>query len=459
MSSADRSKDADLDHFLKRFRLSQPNETDAIAKFASATEAGDEAIHFSSALEERLSRWEEHPISITFDPTGRCNVVCEMCDFHRVRSERGWTLRAMPQLEPDVLAQRLKAQTPLRQIVFSGGGAEFFTHPRWPELMEIAQAHTSDTLVITNGTTLIEKTRIRLVELGVRVIRVSLHGATADTATRIMRGSRFEDVKANLEALVALREARGSSFPRLQISFVGMKKNIDEFPDFVELAADLGADVVTLSSLIERAADEMEHTRGQSLADDPKRLRSIWTAARKRASARGISLQANEPYRNLVDGGSDLDDEPHAPTQPGQTKLCLFPFEKPFVGINGSVGLCCSSTGRNVEMGNADVAGFASVWSGANYVGLRRTLLRGEGLPDFCARCPRIPNVAPSTLQVHVALLLARSTGRLRDAFGALSVARQYPHYRREMQAVGVPRIALRSLVKSVLQKLFGARR
>ncbi len=454
MSAPDRP-DPELEDFLERFRLSPRATADAIT---AASDADGADIEFASAVEERLSLWTDHPVSITFDPTGRCNVVCEMCDFHRVRSDQGWSVRAMPQLEPEVLERRLAGSTKVRQVIFSGGGAEFFTHPRWPELAKIARAHTSDILVITNGTPLVEKTRERLLESGIRVIRVSLHGATAETAEGIMRGARFEDVKANLAAVVALREARGASVPRLQISFVGMKKNIDEFPDFVDLAADLGADSVTLSSLIEREAAGMEHTVGQSLVHDAPRLREIWQQARTRAVVRGIDLQANEPYRNLVDGGCDLDDEPHAPTAKGQTKLCLFPFEKPFVGINGSVGLCCSSTGRNVEMGNADVAGFDAVWGGSNYVGLRRALLRGEALPDFCRLCPRVPNVTPGTMQMHAALLLARTTGRPRDLLGALAIVRHYPTYRRETTALGVPRVALRSLVKAAARWVLGGR-
>lgn len=446
--------DAELRDFLDRFRLAPKAVTEA---GSDALVDPEIALRGAGPVERRLAEWREHPVSITFDPTGRCNVVCEMCDFHRVRSEAGWSLRAMPQLEPETLRERLAGRTPLRQVIFSGGGAEFFTHPRWAELSEIAREHTEDILVITNGTTLVEKTRERIVELGIRVIRVSFHGATAETAMEIMRGSRFEDVKRNLAALVALREERGARWPRLQISFVGMRKNIDEFPAFVDLAADLGADGVTLSSLIEREADGMEHTRGQSLVHEPARLRDVFERARGRARARGIDLQANEPYRNLVEGGSALDDEPHGPTPAGQTKLCLFPFEKPFVGINGSVGLCCSSTGRNVEMGNADLAGFEAVWTGANYTGLRRALLRGEGLPDFCQQCPRVPNVAPETMQVHAALLLARSTGRLRDLLGALTLVRAYPAYRRETTAVGIPRIALKSIAKAFVRRALGA--
>ena len=457
--STDRSDTSGLDDFLARFRLAEPTAADARAEGVPAADGAAEALDFDGPVEERLARWSDHPISITFDPTGRCNVVCEMCDFHRVRSEAGWSLRTMPRLEPEVLRERLDGPTPIRQVIFSGGGAEFFTHPRWPDLAAIARAHTDDILVITNGTTLVGKTRERLLESGIRVIRVSLHGATAGTAMEIMRGSHFEDVKTNLAAVVALRDARGAHEPRLQLSFVGMRKNIDEFPDFVDLAADLGADSVTLSSLIEREASGMEHTRGQSLVHDEAKLREIWRAARQRASTRGIELQANEPYRNLVEGGSARDDEPHGAVPAGQTKLCMFPFEKPFVGINGSVGLCCSSTGRNVEMGNADVAGFDAVWSGTNYVGLRRALLRGEALPDFCRRCPRVPNVAPGTMQLHAALVLARTTGRLGDILGALSLARHYPAYRHETHRLGVPRVALRSLVKAFFSRRQGSGR
>ncbi|MCH7598247.1 MAG: radical SAM protein, partial [Myxococcales bacterium] len=393
------------------------------------------------------------------------NVVCEMCDFHRVRRDKGWKVRQMPELDPEVLRARLREEVPMRQVMFSGGGAEFFVHKRWPEIVEAARSRAREIAVITNGTAITEKVRERIVDLQMEVIRVSLHGATAKTAMEIMRGSQFEAVKENLSKLVRLRDERGVRYPRLHISFVGMKKNIAEFPDFVELAADLGADSVTLSSLMERPADGMEHTQGQSLVHDPDRLREIWRSASANASKRGISLLVNEPYRNLVEHvaegvavshDDDFDDEPHSPVSRGETKLCLFPFEKPFVGLNGSVGLCCSTTGRDVEMGNADVSSFGAVWHGESYTALRRSLLTGENLPGFCAQCPRAPNVKPKTMELHAALLHARTTGRFTGIAIALRNLAHYRRYRRELAQLHMPHIRVMSIAKSVVRRLLG---
>lgn len=458
-------RDPELQTFLERFRLASPTRIDDLAERTAVSIGEPRARKSAKGGIDALAAWDDFPISITFDPTGRCNVVCEMCDFHRVRSDKGWKLRQMPELDPEVLRARLREQVPMRQVMFSGGGAEFFVHKRWPELVEAARGGAREIAVITNGTAITEKVRERIVDLQMEVIRVSLHGATAETAMDIMRGSQFEAVKENLAGLVRLRDERGARYPRLHISFVGMKKNIGEFPDFVELAADLGADSVTLSSLMERTAVGMEHTLGQSLVHDPDRLRELWRAASVNAKKRGISLLVNEPYRNLVEGvvvgvvvGDDdyCDEEPHSPVSPGGTKLCLFPFEKPFVGLNGSVGLCCSTTGRDVEMGNADIASFGAVWHGDSYTALRRSLLTGENLPDFCAQCPRAPNVEPKTMEIHAALLHARATGRVTGIAIALRSIAHYRRYLGELAPLNIAPIRFRSIAKSVVRRLLG---
>ncbi|MBW2273060.1 MAG: radical SAM protein [Deltaproteobacteria bacterium] len=453
-------QDAELRDFLKRFRLDQPTRVHEIAE-RSAQAAAEAAPERGPARSrggiQPLVDWHDYPPNITFDPTGRCNVVCEMCDFHRVRSDKGWKLRQMPELSPEVLRARLAEKIPMRTVTFSGGGAEFFLNKRWPELIDAARSQTRDIVVLTNGTTLNEKTRHQIVEKQIESIRVSFHGARAETAMEIMRGSRFEDVKRNLAELVRLREARALPYPRLHISFVGMRKNIDEFPDFVALAAELGADSVTLSSMMERDAEGMEHTRGQSLVGDPERLRRNWRAGSQIARERGVRLLSNDPYQNLLEGKEQSagmeDDEPHAPVTPGKTKLCLFPFDKPFVGLNGSVGLCCSSTGRNVEMGNADLASFRAVWHGENYSSLRRSLITGEHLPDFCAQCPRAPNVHPKTMEIHAALLHARTTGRAAGLWIALRNARHRRRYVAELAALNIPRVGIRSVARAVLMR------
>jgi len=464
----DESSDTELRDFLHRFRLAGPTNIEELAERALDTAAHEEPSSEASVargVSRALIEWRGFPPNVTFDPTGRCNVVCEMCDFHRVRSERGWKLREMPELLPEVLRARLDEGFPVRDVTFSGGGAEFFVNKRWPELIEATKPHCREILIISNGTTLSEKVREQIVDQQIHSIRVSLHGATAETAMEIMKGSRFEDVKQNLRELVRLRDQRGLEFPRLHISFVGMRKNIHELPAFVRMVAQLGADSVMLSSMMERDAEGMEHTLGQSLTGDPATLRRVWQEARGVAESVGIELLINDPYRNLLCEeadtlgnarpavGADSDDEPHSPVGPGQTKLCLFPFDKPFVGLNGSVGLCCSSTGRDVEMGNADQSSLAGVWFGPNYRALRESILSGESLPDFCARCPRAPNVSPKTMELHAALTHMRSTGRLLGLWVALRNRHALPRYDRELAALSCRSVRLWEIVPAILRR------
>jgi MoaA/NifB/PqqE/SkfB family radical SAM enzyme len=464
----DESSETELRDFLHRFRLAGPTNIEALAERAFDTADHEEKSSGARSVQgvsRALIEWRGFPPNVTFDPTGRCNVVCEMCDFHRVRSERGWKLRQMPELLPEVLRARLDEGFPVRDVTFSGGGAEFFVNKRWPELIEATKPHCREILIISNGTTLSEKIREQIVELQIHSIRVSLHGATAETAMEIMKGSHFEDVKQNLQELVRLRDQRGMEFPRLHVSFVGMRKNIHELPAFVRLVARLGADSVMLSSMMEREAEGMEHTLGQSLTGDPAILRREWTQAREVAEIEGIELLINDPYRNLLFDGAealniarpvpdiDSDDEPHSPAGPGQTKLCLFPFDKPFVGLNGSVGLCCSSTGRDVEMGNADHSSLAGVWFGPNYRALRESILSGENLPDFCARCPRAPNVSPKTMELHAALTHMRSTGGLLGLRVALGNWHWLRRYDRELAALSCQSVGLWEIVPAILRR------
>ena len=100
----DSRRDPELQDFLERFRLASPTQIDDLAgQVTASTPEPETAARRSRAGIEPLVDWLDYPPNITFDPTGRCNVVCEMCDFHKVRSEKGWKLRQMPELAPEVL--------------------------------------------------------------------------------------------------------------------------------------------------------------------------------------------------------------------------------------------------------------------------------------------------------------------------------------------------------------------
>ena len=171
---------------------------------------------------------------------------------------------------------------------------------------------------------------------------------------------------------------------------------------------------------------------------------------------------ANDPYKSLlkIQDADNIQpvarEEPHSPVSKGQTKLCMFPFDMPFVGINGNVGLCCSSTGRHVVMGNSDNPTFEAVWYGENYRKLRRNLLTGKNLPQFCSKCPRVPNVHPKTMLLHIALFHAMMSIGHKGLLIVLLNLHNYPRYKRQLQELSYDPVPFTKIMVLFFHKLKG---
>ena len=89
-----------------------------------------------------------------------------------------------------------------------------------------------------------------LIEASLDEFNVSLDSASKVTFERIRRGAKWDTVVRNLKSLRDQKAALKVSRPRLHLSFVLMRSNIQELPQFVELAAELGAVVVYITHLV-----------------------------------------------------------------------------------------------------------------------------------------------------------------------------------------------------------------
>jgi MoaA/NifB/PqqE/SkfB family radical SAM enzyme len=92
-----------------------------------------------------------------------------------------------------------------------------------------------------------EKTVRRMLVSGVHFL-VSINAATRETFRTISGRDAFESVTEGLRLLVRLR--RELRVPiEILVSFILMRRNINELNDFIRLAADLGVDGVRLPYL------------------------------------------------------------------------------------------------------------------------------------------------------------------------------------------------------------------
>jgi molybdenum cofactor biosynthesis enzyme MoaA len=235
----------------------------------------------------------------------------------------------------------------------------------------------------TNGQLLTPARRSAVVGKNVSLY-VSLDSATAAGYARY-RNNRFDEVVANVAALCREKKAHGG-LPRVYLSFIAMRSNVDELPEFFALASAIGVDEVKLRLLylddnlpavtinngyrFDYAAEVLTMAESASVADSARRL----------ACERGVAL-----YVESDQFASGM----QAPAAP----LCSEPWQTVYVLARG-VMPCCYATepiARWSEQQDRPLETFLrDVFNGPAYQEIRRELAAGR-LADYCRNTPSCP--------------------------------------------------------------------
>lgn len=349
--------------------------------------------------------------SLIFEMSNVCNASCIMCD--RAQKIKRTGVRPEPyQLTLENLERNLAGLKRIRTALLCGGYSEPFLNKDISDIVYLLKRkYKAEVSILTNGAPLTRQIMEKMIYLDLDVLRLSIHGAKKETAESIMGNVDFERIIDNMREFGSLKRKLQSDLPKFELAFVGMERNIKEFSDMFELAKELGAVHVSLNTLAERQDEGLTEMKGQSLVRHPEILREEYAKARDIAKRYNIKITVNDPYRTIISGNAPTesfrkegDEGVRRPLATGQTRYCLFPFEKPSLTISGETGLCCSPKGRYIRMGNAEKESFGEIWRGYDYVKIRKALLTGEDMPPYCLNCERAPEVSPIVLQMDVAL-------------------------------------------------------
>lgn len=220
---------------------------------------------------------------IAMDITDRCNLRCAMC----VRTALPWA--PAPDLTLDEF-RTIGDHCFHRAVVLSlSCVSEPLLSPRFAEIMAALAAYrVPSTELVTNGM-LLDEPKIRaMLEGGLSRLIVSIDGATPETYESIRAGARWERLLANLELLQRLKAERRTPRPVLRLNFVMMRRNVEELPDLLRLAARVGASQVTAQHMTPYApGSEAESLfRHQALAN------RVLVAAHRLAARSRITFNA-----------------------------------------------------------------------------------------------------------------------------------------------------------------------
>jgi radical SAM protein with 4Fe4S-binding SPASM domain len=319
--------------------------------------------------------------NLQLDTINLCNLQCKECSVHLIRD----VVNPIP-MRRETLHAVARQVFPYANDVNFAALAEPWMSPVIEEAMDLARQQGVPFLqMISNGLLLTERRARKLIEIRFDRLSVSTDAATPETYRRI-RGSNFAKVIENLERLRDLKIRLGTRKPALKFNFVMLRSNLHEMPAMVDLAHELGAEMIDfrLPFLLGRQGLEDElPTR------EPQRMDEMILKTRERMAAKGLAIEQlpetnterrARGYRSPAvkrDPGPQADGTPH----------CDAPWGFLVIWPTGDVHPCCSPYMLGgPAMGNLGRETFAQILTGPRYDRLRRSLVAGEFSED-CARC------------------------------------------------------------------------
>ena len=304
-----------------------------------------------------LSDYAPSPRGLIIAITDDCNLNCPMCprSFSKVTGEN------MPLEKFKCILDQFPK---VRHVALLSRG-ETLMNPNLFEMLNIGKFRNIHFRIVTNGTLLTEKNIRRL--NNVSIVEVSIDHPHPEGYKKI-RGVNLEIIINNLRRLKHLRKEI-----YLCIQALIMEDNIEDLPEFITLAHNVGADKVNLIHLI--AFDQKLYKKH---GDNFKaKLEVKIQEAKERAKQFKVNLAATPLLQ--------------------KPRHCFQPWSTLRISLNGDIYPCCfiyntseqtweewyQDVCLNVpqfkyKMGNIFEDSFERIWNGNDYRLLRKTVRKSE---------------------------------------------------------------------------------
>jgi MoaA/NifB/PqqE/SkfB family radical SAM enzyme len=323
----------------------------------------DLSEHFLYQISKRFPSLSVSPRSIQIECTTKCNLKCTFCELSY------WTEKPAD-LQFDIIHKMIDHLPKLKRIDLTGIGESLMNRDFF-KIVEFLKARGLYVTFNDNFTLMTEQAALRITELQVDQIFLSLDGATKQTYEQIRVGANFDKVIANARRLIQIKHEFGERRPEVKINTVVCLNNYRELPGIVELASDIGIGMVQFVNVI-----TFDSTTGLDTESIRRDVQNVFTEAVKRARSLGVRIKIELFDKLPVQG-------------------CDFPWRRNFVTYDGYLHPCCYTTqtgdrkaqnGRS--FGNLITRSFSEIWNGPAYPEFRRKMRQGI-LPSACEHCPK----------------------------------------------------------------------
>ena len=315
------------------------------------------------------------PNRIVLELTNRCNLRCVMCS----QNSREFKFA---DLKVSIL-RKIEPILPKVQEVALFGWGEPLIAKNFVKIFKQVSQFDIKTYIVTNGLKLSEELAAMLVEKKLTYLGFSVDGANKHTYSRIRKFSNYDTVMRNLKYFVKLKGGRGQgTYTRL--AMVLMRSNLDELPNLIKLAGEMGLDEVRATYLTAYGKEIAE----ESLFFTPEKIKPVFDKALKVGEKSGVKVSLPEVIG--LEGTGEV--KPKGPAG------CTRPFNDTFIKANGQVTPCSVSA---TVVGDLNKQSFEDVWNGRAY-GEFRKKIKSSNPPAECANCPQCNFLDVNNIKAHV---------------------------------------------------------
>ena len=316
------------------------------------------------------------PKHVTIANTYKCNLKCIMC-FKRFESNTPYM--QLPSMSDELIAKIIYELFPHIETFALTVTGEPLADKNHKKFSDAAKRFNVKLVLLTNGVFLNDFQTIKDIMEVSKSIEVSMDGL-GDIYESIRIGSKFDMIDRNLKLLVNIRNELGlADKVKIGLNIVLMKRNIEQLPDIISYASDIGIDWMDTSHLIVLDTS----LSNESLVNHKLLYNTIYDLSISVAQAKNILIAIPPKF--------DINDENIKPrvydVSPKivnrKKKYCPFIYEQSWILVNGDVVPCCVML---TIMGNIEKSSFEEVWNNKNYSKLRDSFKTGD-IPECCKSC------------------------------------------------------------------------
>lgn len=223
-------------------------------------------------------------LSVRIDPILACNLRCKMCYF----SDEDERKKLKGRLSKDELSSIANIFYPKALQVVVGCGAEPTVYKDFIDLIEDAKEYNVPNVsMVTNGMLLTESDIVKISELKLDELILSMHGVTKSVYEEFMVNADYSKFVDNFNILKQVRSK--SKYPKVRINYTVNDENLEDLSLFFEEFGDFPIDTIQLRPVRSIGGEYSNSIRDNQVGDYNEMIRMFAEESKKR----GISLLAN----------------------------------------------------------------------------------------------------------------------------------------------------------------------